>query len=730
MPQKFHSTTTILTERLQVWCTPNSHFPVLDTKSSSVSVQAVEYTIRPKTPGTDEPDQRADSADAVEDTPGDKNEERTPETPTAERGASFGSGHTDTLPDADTPSTFSNSGSVVVRSDLPNESPSAGFQNPSSSNLWIDVTSNGPSRSAVIPRKRNSETASLPESVSDSERTYGGHKHRSRLSVDTQTISSLSSRASHSKRPSLIPRPVSASIHAKAEPAKIPLPSSPAPVLGTEYKFSDERFAATPDIQSDGREVQFSELSSPVTPRRSLSPSVSGGRVGLNLERLSKLSTVVTRDSPCDLSAFSSEKGSSCSGMVDENLPFDGAARVQQSSSSFRRRPEATPRLVLINGAFSIRCPPDTEPAVYDVRISFLVNLQKGRPRDWWEIVVPGLPRLSSNDHGYVYFRMPPDQGIEVRTTHFKRHTLMDSCLMAQFLIPSKIVIPFRLCDAQFYGFLRDFKVTQAIRADVESEGDGEICLVKYNAVCSVDLIQRAFWSRQCGFFIYIYGGPQGEFSCHLQQSQQLPAIQLDTEPETRIGVSEVQVICAPSNLPLFAVSWEVRLPRRNACTWVPRIQASLHSGNTEVSLQAEFEEAQASKAYEIVRAQASGSPIEREHRNIPHKQAAWWKTLLRFCWVLIRIMLLLHVLYRFTELYRCCEKANSLRDASPPAGKIDDVGDIVADQVAEFLAPQTDDSESMENGEPAMPLPTPLPPLPLRDRIDYLLGWRGPLQG
>lgn len=560
--------------------------------------------------------------------------------------------------------------------------------------------------------------------------------------MDSRTASSSSSVSDHSKRPSLIPRPVSALGHSKSEPAKIPLPPNSAPVLDADYKRLDEAFPITPRVKTGVKKLSSSELSSPRSARSILSPELSGL---LNLEGLSKLSTVVTRGSPCDISALTSETSSS-SDVNDENFPPDGVAVVQQSGSSLLPGPGNSPRLVLANGVFSIRCPVGTEPGSYDVSITLLLNLQKGRPRDWWELVIPGLPRLSSNDHGYVYFRTPSDHGIEVRTTHFKRHTLIDSCLMAQFLIPSKIVIPFRPCDAEFYGFLRDFKVTQVIHADMESDGESDVCLVKYNAVCSIDLIQRDFWAKQCGFFLYAYGGPQGEFTCHLQQSQEkLPTIHLDADPDTPIGVSEVQVICAPASLALFVVAWDVRLPRKSAHAWMPRVKASLDSGSAEINLQAEFEEAQASKACEVVRAEAAvSSPLEREReweqstqRSTSRRRFSWFRVLWEIFSCLSQIIVVISLLRLYAERGRLHEENNALVGLLQHTVQAAlNQSEVMMDQPTasvpfEVTVPFASQTEAPAPMQTVVSTPVSLPtPLPLRDRIDYFLGWRGPVQG
>lgn len=690
----------------QVWCTPNTQLPVLNTQSSSI-MQVVEYGLHPKPGKTDEvKDPGEDTADDLQD---NTTEDKAPGTPSGQRMASLDSGYTDSDPGANTVSNVSSSGSVIVRSDFREESFSADSENPFCTGLWEeDVLA--ASTGALVPCKRSSKAASLPESVTDSERTYGGYQQSTSEQTQKETQKPSSSR--RSKRPTLIPRPVSTPSspnHVKSAP-KIPLPPNSAPVLEGDYK-PFEGLALTTHKERALEEQHGSEMSSPVTPKSS--------RMGLDLERLSKLSTEVSRGSPCDVSAVWSEPDSSLSSETnDEDSPPGGVAVVRRSSPILLPGPASSPHLVDINGVFYIRCPLDTEPVAYEAFVTFLLHLRKGRPRGWWELVVPGLPRLSSNDHGYVYFRTPRDQGIEVRTTHFKRHTLVESCLMAQFLIPSKVVIPFRLCDAKFYGFLRDFKVTQAIRAGVESDGESDVCLVKYHAVCSIDLIQRDFWAKECGLFIYIYGGPEGEFSCQLQETQQkLHTIHLDTRPDTPTGVSEVQIICPPSDLAMFAVAWEMELPRAVAISWMPRIKASLGSADHEETLQSEFEDAEASSLCELVHTKAAVNRERPQRRTLRRKpKSAWWKVLLRFCWNLITIALVLRTLYRLVELSHCCEAAKSEEACSAVPAGVDQPGET---PIASF-APSEEQTTTIQSA------PTPLP---LRDRIDYWLGWKGPMQ-
>ncbi|KAJ5504371.1 hypothetical protein N7463_007245 [Penicillium fimorum] len=224
----------------------------------------------------------------------------------------------------------------------------------------------------------------------------------------------------------------------------------------------------------------------------------------------------------------------------------------------------------------STRTPPIVYNTTYQIAISFKVRLHKGKSRDWWELVVSGLPRLAQFESCYLYFRTPPGQGMEFMTSCFKRHTLVESCLMAQFDGGKSLVVPFRKCNAQFYGPLKDHKVNTAIQAEVE-EADPSSYMIKYNAVCSIDLVNHDFWAEKCQFDLVVHGGPEGEFKANFEAQKPLinairlqPALAPDVDG---IGLSRINIISTPQALDMFTVSWEVKLPRGMAYTWLPWIK-------------------------------------------------------------------------------------------------------------------------------------------------------------
>jgi hypothetical protein len=313
---------------------------------------------------------------------------------------------------------------------------------------------------------------------------------------------------------------------------------------------------------------------------------------------------------------------------------------------------------------------------------------------------------------------------MEFRTTHFKRYSLVESCLMAQFLIPSKLIIPLRPCESRFYGFLKDFKVTQAIRAEVVAveDKDSLFHIVKYHAVCSIDLIQRDFWAESCGFHVWIHGGPEGEFVAHLTKARQrLEMIHLNPTGPELLGVSSVQVICNPTNLAMFVLAWDVKVPRAKSTVWMPRIRASLDKADIEEGLQAEFEDAESPKTPVMVPA----DPMEgNELRNTRPKGRPFWKMVRRVCFSLFLLFLFTRLASRLHEIWCLCPEL-----AEP-------VSELEAEQ---FKGPSLQEPEPEPEPQP-QPKSEPEPvellmqqvvvptPMPLRDHIDYLLGWRGPM--
>lgn len=656
--------------------------------------------------------------------------------------------------------TPSDSGSVLRPGHTPDGSPGAGldafyatFYRDGSSSEFLSEAGSSPSN----PRKRNAKAASLPDSVTDSERSYGGEKLKSKSRVLAKgrqsPVSLTSSTSGHTRTRSLIPRPMSAIKHVRPDPTKIPLPSDSVPVLDVEFRrFENSVSPVSPASPVESRaeddhvehENDADKLSGELlTPRASVAakPGLDGSNddacKSLQGQDTERVSTVASAGSPCDTSLMSDS--------VDPSFgvfPIQGIYLMQPQSPlrTFNR-----PRLVLVGEEFQVQGSSDIDPAWYKASVTFVLRLQSGRPRGWFELVVPGLPRLAKNDHGYVYLRLPDDQGLEYRTSSFKRYEVVEGCLMAQFLpIQSKLTIPLRPCDAHFYGFLRDFKIIQTIRTQVMADKQNSaFCTVEYTAVCSLDLIQRDICAEQCGFYIYIHGGPAGEFSCHLDTPKtNFHTIQLDSDPVSDLGTTQLQVICTLLNLDMFVITWEMRVPRAEAISWMPRITALPDGSRVEEELQKRFLYAEEDEL-EVVRGEFKSRLVAPKRLN---EGLGFTAFLMRVVWW---VFLLLPLFYpvgfydkvlgdeasqkiqnALCENFMLCsreslaEQLGVHHEEETEAIENARTSEIVASmEDAELVSVSVPDVVDVQPQESVRPTSTSL-----RDRVDYFLGWKGPL--
>lgn len=668
-------------------------------------------------------------------------------------------GHPNLQVDTHTPS---DSGSVLRAGHTPDRSPGdsldafyASFYRDSSSSEFLSEVGQSPTN----PRKRTAKAASLPDSVTDSERSYGGAKLKSKgriLAKGRQSpvsTPSTSSSSNHSRTRSLIPRPVSVTNHVRPDPTKIPLPTDSVPVLDVEFRRFEngvspvEKKIRVNHHQSESECVAetfsgdtLTPLASPTT-RTSL--SVSNGDTGKSLQEgqdVEKLSTVASAGSPCDMTLMSDSVDASFGG-----IPIRGMCVVQPPTPP---RSLDRPRLDLVDQVFTIQCSSGLPSAWYKASVAFVLRLQPGRPRGWYELVVPGLPRLGANDHGYVYLRIPDGQGLEYRTMHFKRYEVVEGCLIAQFpLVQSKLVIPIRPCDARFYGFLRDFKVNQAIRTQVtKDKHDSSSCIVEYTAICSLDLIQRDFWAEQCGFYIYIHGGPDGEFACHLETPKtSFQTIQLDSSSASESGITQLQVICTPANLEMFAVTWEIRMPRGEAWNWMPRITALAEGYHVEEELQSRYLDGEEDEK-EIVRGEVKSRLVAPKILN--RKRSLILSLTRTVCWSVFLFLLLQPVVYSLglydravredagqeirdilCAKFQLCVGKTSLEQVhlhhtgeAPIVPEIPEVMDPM--ETAEEITSPVLEEIDIQTRQQEIVYPAPMS---LRDRVDYFLGWKGP---
>lgn len=628
------------------------------------------------------------------------------------------------------------------------------------------------------PRKRNAKAASLPDSVTDSERSYGGSGSKHKATAAEHPDLSISG---HSRKQSHIPRPVSSLVQARENVLKVKIPglhqkavlaegnrqleddipsprdkeNHPGPSHGAGagagaglrnlVEGLDRSNAPSPEMLMGTVKEKVDDLESKIVREcENLSPDVKQGEFSSSSASVDSPTTVSTRmgtpshttDSPGDSPSLhttgsprglprlhtpnsSKDSPGESPSLIDPGLPgetkyqFDLPAHPSFAASSHSFK--AGPELDLTRGVFRIRSTHDLQAAAYEVSITFLLPLKIGRPRGWWELIIPGLPRLARNEHGYVYFRTPPGQGMEFRTTHFKRYNLVESCLMAQLLIPTKLVIPLRPCEARFYGFLKDFKITQATRAEVVKceDNDSVFHIVNYRAICSIDLLQRDFWAKKCGFYVWIHGGPEGEFSTVLPDERgRFETINLNSPTPDIIGVSELQVICNPSHLSMFVLAWAVKVPRGRTTFWMPRIKVSLAKADMEEGLQADFEDAESPTAPDMVCA----SPIGNELRDAQRK-GTFRKRFRLICFGLVLLFVLHRLAARLHEVLCACSAA------------AETVIVTVTELESEFSngTPVVEPEPELEAASLLMPAIVPTS-RSLRDRVDYLLGWKGPI--
>jgi hypothetical protein len=238
------------------------------------------------------------------------------------------------------------------------------------------------------------------------------------------------------------------------------------------------------------------------------------------------------------------------------------------------------PNLDFKNGILFIRNPGNVRPAIYKFTVTVSVLLEKDKSKGWRNLVIPGLPRMRAGESGFFLFQIPENHGLEFRTTNLQRYKIVENCFFAEFVNHGDLVVPLRVCDQKFYGIVKDFTVDQEIRADhqviasADNEGKGiqPDVMINYTAMCSLRLHNRCFWSEKCCFFLRLDGGPDGRFHCRLEpQETGLLMINLKNKG-IPVGVSYLQVICSPKDLDVFGVAWKVKLPGKQAISWLPRI--------------------------------------------------------------------------------------------------------------------------------------------------------------
>ncbi|KAJ5779322.1 hypothetical protein N7457_007042 [Penicillium paradoxum] len=468
------------------------------------------------------------------------------------------------------------------------------------------------------PRKRSAKTASLPDSIPP-EDEYNGNRHKLAMT----TIDPQPQQKPPSQTPSIPSTP--------STPSKPGKTSSSIPI-STRRSANLHRHSATsgnttsPETSAREPRADLSSVQSeplPLKAKRATvenildetpawhDPETPPNKVEMSSTEPLTEANLFQRNR--DTSSLRVCNGSlpDTDGSDEENEDLPHSLSPLGSSSKFSSRefnqlnqsqlhlprflsaklaPKNDPKLVLDNGILYLQTSPNVHPATYKIGIMLKIRLQRGKSNNWWELVISGLPRLAQFESGYLYFRTPPGQGMEFVTSSFKRHTLVESCLMAQFDGGKSLVAPFRKCDAKSYGYLKDYKVNTVIQAEMAEARDPSLYVIKYNAVCSIDLINHNFWAEKCRFHLDVHGGPEGYFDGVLDAEKPLMNIlRLKSASTDRVGISHMDIISIPQALGMFTVTWEVALPRDKAVTWLPWIKSTLSNLDVENALKEDY---------------------------------------------------------------------------------------------------------------------------------------------
>ncbi|KAI9931342.1 hypothetical protein MW887_011006 [Aspergillus wentii] len=244
------------------------------------------------------------------------------------------------------------------------------------------------------------------------------------------------------------------------------------------------------------------------------------------------------------------------------------------------------PELCLVDGILLVKTPPGANPATYKFFFTVSIYLQEGKSDKWSNLVVPGLPRLKASESGLFVFHMPEDHTMEFEGTRFAKHKTTQNYFLGVFFDSglNDLVVPLRVCKPKACSTVKGFAIDQEIRAEyvisTTEGGDGkanQTCLlVKYEALCSLRFHSSRFWAERCCFLLSVDGGPEGFFRCNIDsKSDDVAILDLDTGDKS-IGISRIRVFCAPRDLDMFFVRWEVKLPRNSGNnkvqSWMPRL--------------------------------------------------------------------------------------------------------------------------------------------------------------
>jgi hypothetical protein len=237
------------------------------------------------------------------------------------------------------------------------------------------------------------------------------------------------------------------------------------------------------------------------------------------------------------------------------------------------------PEVVLENGHLLLRNGSSVRRGVYLITFTASIRLWPGRD-GWLSLLVPLLPKTADKADGALFFDIPPNRGIEFQTTGLHAPNIIHDCFQARFVSTERLHVSFRLFDRECYT-IPSFDVEQEIRADSAIVKNmlrlNEYHMkVAYHALCSLQVHGVYFSAEQCSFAVHVDGGPEGQFVCELEPRPGLQVIRLDAAGEREIGVSHIEIVCAPRSLEAFGITWSVRMDGIKSSAWLPRVYPAL----------------------------------------------------------------------------------------------------------------------------------------------------------
>ncbi|KAL4771249.1 hypothetical protein BDW60DRAFT_223450 [Aspergillus nidulans var. acristatus] len=266
---------------------------------------------------------------------------------------------------------------------------------------------------------------------------------------------------------------------------------------------------------------------------------------------------------------------------------FGDSCRLRERTDVEQPEPSDQPEVEAINGLLILRNSERVLPATFKVTIIAARSIYYPSEQGWSDLEIPGIPRTKSGKIGVLLFLMPAHHGLEIRTTDVNRATIVEDCLVAEFVSTGNLVIPLRRCSREFCGEIGGFTVDQEIisqnivgAAATPGQSDQPVIQMRCHAACSVRLYNRCFWSKRCIISLCVDGGPSGFFYCDLTSQQRVTKSICITARGTKIGVSHIRVVCSPKDIDRLYLRWTIEFPGRRAAYWIPRIYPALSTSH------------------------------------------------------------------------------------------------------------------------------------------------------